>query len=99
MKDVVISMIHYPETGLTKGNKYKVLERYPDGDITVLDDQNDSHMLSPCHFKEVKISKAALMEKVGQLESRIVELERLMRDLVVIPFERQPVVPYGGLAR
>lgn len=99
MKDVVISMIHAPEVGLTRGNKYKVIERYPDGIITVLDDQQEVHTLSAGNFQELKISKVALMEKVGQLEARIVELERLMRDLVVIPFERQPVVAYGGLAR
>lgn len=99
MKDLVICRIHYPEAGLTKGNKYHVVNRYPDGDITVTDDQNERHMLSPGHFKEIKISKLVLVEKIGHLEARIVELERLMRDLVVIPFERQPVVPYGGLAR
>lgn len=97
MRDLVISLIHIPELGLTKGNKYKVIERYPDGVITVLDDQKEVHTLSAGNFKELKVSKAVIVGKVGQLEARIVELERLMRDLVVIPFERRPVVAYGGV--
>jgi len=92
---LITALIDKRTDGITKGNVYQLLHTDPRGQITIVDDMDEAHTLQVGMYV---LHKETFEVAPANLESRVVELERLMRDLVVIPFERRPVVAYGGLA-